>query len=172
MAMTKCKECGNEVSDKADACPKCGAKVAKKPGLLVKIGGGFVALIFLLVIFSPAPAENKSTQQAAAAAPELKTTAREIAVAYNENTVAADNKFKGKRFEVNGTIADIRTDFMDNAVINLKGGVNEFMEPQFKLAEAEKPKAATLKKGLKVTMSCEGAGDIAKTPMMDDCTIK
>lgn len=27
MAMTKCKECGGDLSTKAEACPKCGAKV-------------------------------------------------------------------------------------------------------------------------------------------------
>lgn len=29
MALIKCGECGNEVSDKATACPKCGAPVAQ-----------------------------------------------------------------------------------------------------------------------------------------------
>ncbi len=30
MALIKCKECGKEVSDKAEACPKCGCPIAKK----------------------------------------------------------------------------------------------------------------------------------------------
>lgn len=29
MALKNCKECGYQVSDKADNCPKCGAKVKK-----------------------------------------------------------------------------------------------------------------------------------------------
>lgn len=29
MALIKCNECGNEVSDKANACPKCGAPIEK-----------------------------------------------------------------------------------------------------------------------------------------------
>lgn len=29
MAMISCKECGSEISDKAVACPKCGAEMAK-----------------------------------------------------------------------------------------------------------------------------------------------
>ena len=29
MAMTNCKECGSEISTKAEACPKCGAKVRR-----------------------------------------------------------------------------------------------------------------------------------------------
>lgn len=30
MALIKCIECGNEISDKAEICPKCGAKTKKK----------------------------------------------------------------------------------------------------------------------------------------------
>lgn len=29
MTMTTCKECGNDLSTKAESCPKCGAKVAR-----------------------------------------------------------------------------------------------------------------------------------------------
>ncbi len=43
MAMRKCKECGNDVSTKAKACPSCGAK-QKRPA-------GFVTWFFVLVIF-------------------------------------------------------------------------------------------------------------------------
>lgn len=32
MALTKCKECGAEISTKALACPKCGAKIVKTSG--------------------------------------------------------------------------------------------------------------------------------------------
>ncbi len=31
MALINCTECGNEVSDKASACPKCGAPIALYP---------------------------------------------------------------------------------------------------------------------------------------------
>ena len=31
MALIKCKECGNQVSPKAQSCPRCGARVARKP---------------------------------------------------------------------------------------------------------------------------------------------
>lgn len=35
MALTKCKECGKEISNKAEACPHCGAKPYKASGCLV-----------------------------------------------------------------------------------------------------------------------------------------
>ncbi len=38
MALTKCKECGSDVSTKADACPKCGAKRPRRTSLLAWLG--------------------------------------------------------------------------------------------------------------------------------------
>lgn len=49
MALQKCKECGNEISKSAAACPKCGAKV-KKTGCLTKIVAGFLILMAIGVI--------------------------------------------------------------------------------------------------------------------------
>lgn len=50
MAIKKCKECGNEVSTKAESCPKCGAVIKKKTGCLGYIGAGFVVLVVLYAI--------------------------------------------------------------------------------------------------------------------------
>lgn len=43
MALVKCKECGEDVSTKAKACPKCGAKAPKKTSLFT-----WFVLIFIL----------------------------------------------------------------------------------------------------------------------------
>ncbi len=45
MALIKCKECGSEVSSKADACPKCGVKIKKSMGC-----GSLIAVVFLSFI--------------------------------------------------------------------------------------------------------------------------
>ena len=52
MAMKKCKECGNEVSTKAESCPKCGAVLKKKTSCLGCIGAGILILFVLGVIGS------------------------------------------------------------------------------------------------------------------------
>lgn len=53
MAMIKCKECGGEVSSKAEACPKCGVRLKAKPsGCIVgffKLIGGIVGAIVGLI---------------------------------------------------------------------------------------------------------------------------
>lgn len=40
MALIKCKECGDQVSDKAASCPKCGAPVAKKKQRSIRLYDG------------------------------------------------------------------------------------------------------------------------------------
>lgn len=151
---------------------------------IVKILWGVLALIIVAIIFLPGDkdaslqaADGDKPQEAAAPkqdqdAPQFTATARELAKMYEENTVSADNKFKDKRFEIAGTVTNISTDFMGSAVIELRGGLNQFMEPHAELADSEKQKAASLKKGQKISLICTGAGDIGKTPMLDDCLIK
>lgn len=53
MALVKCEECGNEVSSKAKACPKCGAKVKAKSHL-----GSLLLLLVLVIILSNVITDN------------------------------------------------------------------------------------------------------------------
>lgn len=50
MALIKCKECGNEVSSKAEACPKCGYSVASNQWTTFrKIKYGLVIVLIILL---------------------------------------------------------------------------------------------------------------------------
>ena len=70
MAMTKCKECNNEISTKADQCPKCGAK--QKRSIIWPLIIAFVA-IGLLGNLLVAPEKAKQNTQSTDA-PQVKTT--------------------------------------------------------------------------------------------------
>jgi hypothetical protein len=52
LALKKCKECGTEISTKAQSCPKCGAVIKKKTGCLGYIFAGFLILCVFVVIGS------------------------------------------------------------------------------------------------------------------------
>lgn len=118
-------------------------------------------------------AAEREGEAAAAVAADLPTvTARDLTSAYAANTVAADQQFKGKKFKVTGTVADINTDIMGEPYVTLEGGENQFMEPQFKFDESAKSQLAQLQKGMQVTLACTGAGDVAKTPMSDECSMQ
>lgn len=85
MALVKCKECGSEVSTKAKACPKCGAKAPKKTSLFTWLVTGFVAAAMIGAFTSdPASTSNSSastssgtgsTQSTSSSAPATANTA-------------------------------------------------------------------------------------------------
>ena len=47
MAIKPCKECGNQISDKAESCPQCGAKQPKKMGIFAWIAIIFVGMLVI-----------------------------------------------------------------------------------------------------------------------------
>lgn len=51
MAMIKCKECGKEISDKAKACPNCGAKYESEDTKTMRVVIGSLILIISLFVF-------------------------------------------------------------------------------------------------------------------------
>jgi hypothetical protein len=119
---------------------------------------------------TPVP-PNQTTAQTSQEATRLPiVTVAELVRAYDENTVAADAKFKDKEFQVSGTIDDINTDIIGNPYVTLRGG-NELMPPQFGFDKGSNEALAKLKKGMKVTMVCTGQGDITKTPVSGNCSL-
>jgi hypothetical protein len=58
--MTRCKECGNEISTKADSCPKCGAKQVRTSGC-AKVVLGFIVLIVLLSVLGQCNRDSSDT---------------------------------------------------------------------------------------------------------------
>jgi len=67
MAMTKCKECGTDISTKADACPKCGAKQVRTSGC-AKFALGAI-IFFVLVSILGQCSRTDSPSRAVSASP-------------------------------------------------------------------------------------------------------
>lgn len=74
MAVTTCRDCSGNVSDRAAACPHCGAPVEKPPGVwsgiiaLLKLGVGGLVLWFWWSVFiaepTPLTPEEEARRQA------------------------------------------------------------------------------------------------------------
>jgi len=75
MALIKCKECGSEVSSKAETCPKCGARITAKPmGCGTLIGVLFLGVIIVSVfssIFSSGSGSATSSPATNASSPSI-----------------------------------------------------------------------------------------------------
>jgi tRNA_anti-like len=98
-------------------------------------------------------------------------TPADITRAYEDNTVAADLTFKGKRYEISGIVASINTDLFGDPYLTMKASGNEFLAPHFSFGKDALGSLAALKKGSKVVMVCEGRGDVVKIPMNKDCKL-
>ena len=76
MALIKCKECGSEVSSKADACPKCGVKIKKKTGcgtMLVALLLAFLAFGVITSALSPRSDSDSASGSSSSDAPREKS---------------------------------------------------------------------------------------------------
>ena len=62
MAIKQCKECGNQVSDKAQSCPSCGAKQPKKMGIFAWIAIIFVGMLVIGAIADGGDGSSVSEQ--------------------------------------------------------------------------------------------------------------
>lgn len=79
MALIKCKECGHQVSSKAETCPNCGVTIKAKP---TQYGCGTVILIFIVIFIwigvftdnSSTPTTSSSTAEPATPAPQEPCT--------------------------------------------------------------------------------------------------
>jgi hypothetical protein len=67
MALTKCRECGHQISTKATLCPSCGAKI-KRTSKLTLIAGGLFAVVVVSCVGRMGSDLNKADERQAAVA--------------------------------------------------------------------------------------------------------
>lgn len=61
MALTKCRECGRQISTKAEACPGCGAKQPRRTSALTWLVAGIALFLLIAGLLSPdSPPSSKS----------------------------------------------------------------------------------------------------------------
>ncbi|WP_211461796.1 OB-fold protein [Collimonas silvisoli] len=152
--------------------------------------GGFVALIIVAAIAGPgkkadtpvavqnvdasasavsaSPVAALAEKPAAPAETILAVTAVQLAKDYDANEVAADQKYKGKKLRVSGSVQSIDKDVFNNIVVHLKT-TNEFMPAMAKLDDKHEALAASLSKGGKITWQCVGGGKILVSPVLNNC---
>lgn len=83
-----------------------------------------------------------------------RTTAKELVELYKANEVAADDKIGGRKVEMTGIVQDITKNIANDVVLKLESG-NRFMPVSLSMADSEKSQASKLKKGQKITVTCE-----------------
>jgi len=109
MAMTKCSECGTEISTKADACPKCGAKQVRTSGCAKVVLAFFVVIAALMVIGqcsrdgSPSSSNTRPSSTASSSSPPAMEPKAEPAPAPEPQTGSQWHYSRDKDPMGNGT---------------------------------------------------------------------
>lgn len=100
--------------------------------------------------------------------PKLDTVSvDELQKVYSDNEFRGDKKFKGKQFIVNGTVGAIQSGFGDQPFVVFKS--KGFNATQAKFADIDLEKLIDLNKGQKLTAICIGNGEVAGSPMLNEC---
>lgn len=84
MALVKCKECNGEVSTRAVACPKCGAKLPKGMSLSKKLIYGFIAIGLMNAVVALRGKDAIPATQSAAHSQPASASSIDHPVATNE----------------------------------------------------------------------------------------
>lgn len=105
------------------------------------------------------------------AGPAIEVTSVELAKAFEENEVAAQQKYGAAPLLVSGKVTGITLDFMDQPVVQLPG-LNEFSDVQANLGEEGKAVSATLKKGQDIVVRCGEISEVVGTPMLSKCVVQ
>jgi RNA polymerase subunit RPABC4/transcription elongation factor Spt4 len=100
MAMRPCKECGKEISTKADACPHCGAKPPKRTSAFTWIMAFFVVIITFSAIRASLDRDNPPVPAKAAPETPFQKSQREAAA-----KLAEFNRIEQKRRDREDTLA-------------------------------------------------------------------
>ncbi len=101
--------------------------------------------------------------------PPIEVTAFELYDTYENNEVAANMRFKGKRLKVSGVISNIAAVIMDEPVLSFHAGKDVFNPPQ--ATGFSREQVAALSKGQYVTVECTGDGEILGAPMLKNCVV-
>lgn len=136
----------------------------------IKFGLVFAALL----VNACAPEQGDSADDATAdlatnVEAAISVTAKELAKAYEDNEAAAQQKYGTSTLLVSGTVTGITLDFADDPVVQMEG-VNEFLPVQLSLADEAKDRAASLSKGMELTLRCGELSEVIGAPMLDECT--
>ncbi|WP_047552142.1 OB-fold protein [Methylotenera sp. G11] len=100
----------------------------------------------------------------------IVTTSLEVAKAYEDNQVGADQKYYKKDILISGKIEGINSGLGNEPYITLNG-TNPFLAPQIHFDNPNIDKIASLSKGQKMTFVCMGNGAVVSAPMFKDCQL-
>ena len=130
----------------------------------------FTTLIVFFFIAIASSDDAETEENIANVKPEYTVSAQELYKAYEDNGVAADEKYKDKVILVNGIVETIDKDITDAIYVTLKTSMY-LASVQCLFADSHTKEAAGLKKGMKVSIKGKVDGKLGNV-ILRGCTIE
>jgi len=97
----------------------------------------------------------------------IKISAGDLYQEYKDNSLAADQKYDGKKVEVTGAIYDFGTELLGRPYITFG-----FLETQAVFNKSYASQLAEFQKGQEIIVQCKVSGAPLGSPVLDNCQIK
>jgi hypothetical protein len=98
---------------------------------------------------------------------DLSVTAQKFEADYDANEIAADAKYKGRRFLLSGVIESINKDFTDEGFLTLRSG--SLTGVQAALNQRGMQNAGSLQRGEKIDLVCHSSSRVIGSAIAGDC---
>jgi hypothetical protein len=105
------------------------------------------------------------------AQPPIAVTPEQLKREYDENEVAADQKYKGRTLLVDAVLSAIDKNFANDIVLRLRAG-RQLDAVSATLDQRDAAQAAALKRGEAISLACRGGTRILGRPNLEDCRIR
>jgi len=189
-ALASCSVCGGQVAKTAKSCPHCGqewpagiptSKALSGAGTsLMKAGCGVIVLFAVLVvvvsIFMSGGREEAPPLETATAPAQEPIRAEVLMRAYEDNELAADQRYKGRTLDVVGTVESIGREIVGRPYVVLSAGeaamfVGVQCVASLRDAAKEEAKMARLRQGQRVVVRGKADGKLLNV-LLSDCVIR
>lgn len=138
-----------------------------KESSYIAIGLGISVLLYTMLSHTPTT-NDKSVIEVQE--PTLDTTAVNIQKAYDRNEIAADREYTGRKIRVAGIVAKISSAHNNTAQVSLE--TDNMFKSVITSGDREfDAKAAQLRKGQQIRITCIGAGEVIGSPVLNNCVI-
>ncbi len=177
MRMTKCKNCGKVYPLSMSHCPECFTKKSLPKGAVaaiicccIVIG---ICLIACIGIISNDTSSSNTDAGETVESEYIEVSADDIFAEFQENEVAANQKYKGKLVKITGVVNNINAaDAFISANILLSVDSSMFGSVQCNFNSNDSKSLSNVSKGQSVTIigTCNGLASF--NVMINDCEIQ
>ena len=131
-----------------------------------------IATVFVTLLFGERLIScNPTSQTEAAPAPNPSVSVNSLTFDYDQNEVAADHEYKGKVMQIQGEVDSINKDFSDDIYIMMMSTSVRYAQLHADLADTETNKAASLRKGQQISLTCKIGGKVLTDVTAENCVI-